>query len=103
MGNKESLGRGAVQYLSAGTGISHSEMNDGDKTCRFLQTWFLPDRAGHEPQYGSKSFTKEDRHNVLLRILGGTGAAPEWPTVRNDATAATLHQVRCRPPVSCRL
>jgi len=24
MGNKESLGRGAVQYLSAGTGITHS-------------------------------------------------------------------------------
>lgn len=25
MGNKEGLGRGSVQYLSAGTGISHSE------------------------------------------------------------------------------
>jgi hypothetical protein len=34
MGNKESLGRGAVQYLSAGTGITHSEMNDGAETCR---------------------------------------------------------------------
>jgi hypothetical protein len=34
MGNKESLGRGAVQYLSAGTGITHSEMNDGGELCR---------------------------------------------------------------------
>jgi hypothetical protein len=34
MGNKESLGRGAVQYLSAGSGITHSEMNDGAETCR---------------------------------------------------------------------
>ena len=34
MGNKESLGRGAVQYLSAGTGITHSEMNDGAELCR---------------------------------------------------------------------
>lgn len=36
MGNKESLGRGAVQYLSAGTGITHSEMNDGAETCRHV-------------------------------------------------------------------
>ena len=39
MGNKESLPRGAVQYLSAGSGIRHSEMNDGDETTRFLQIW----------------------------------------------------------------
>jgi len=39
MGNKESLPRGAVQYLSAGSGIRHSEMNDGTKTTRFLQVW----------------------------------------------------------------
>lgn len=36
MGNREALGRGAVQYLSAGTGITHSEMNDGAETCRSL-------------------------------------------------------------------
>ena len=36
MGNKESLGRGAVQYLSAGTGITHSEMNDGAERCRLV-------------------------------------------------------------------
>ncbi len=37
MGNYEALGRGCVQYMSAGTGVVHAEMNDGDKTCRFLQ------------------------------------------------------------------
>lgn len=37
MGNKESLPAGCVQYLSAGTGLTHEEMNDGSKTCRFLQ------------------------------------------------------------------
>lgn len=39
MDNKESLPRGAVQYLSAGSGIRHSEMNDGTETTRFLQVW----------------------------------------------------------------
>lgn len=65
---------GCVQYLSAGTGITHSEMNDGDETCRFLQVWISPDKPGHQPQYGSREFTKEDRHNKLLQILGGTSA-----------------------------
>jgi redox-sensitive bicupin YhaK (pirin superfamily) len=93
MGNIESLGRGAVQYLSAGKGIVHSEMNNGDKTCRFLQTWFLPDKSGHKPQYGSRSYTKEDRHNVLLQLLGGTGNVPKWSSVKSDLQAAALHQV----------
>lgn len=39
MGNKEALARGGVQYLSAGSGIAHSEMNDDSQTCRFLQVW----------------------------------------------------------------
>jgi quercetin 2,3-dioxygenase len=37
MGNKESLMRGEVQYLSAGSGITHSEMNEGKERCRFIQ------------------------------------------------------------------
>ena len=30
-GTSESLGRGCVQYMSAGTGVTHSEMNETDK------------------------------------------------------------------------
>jgi redox-sensitive bicupin YhaK (pirin superfamily) len=37
MGNKERLMRGEVQYLSAGSGITHSEMNEGKQRCRFIQ------------------------------------------------------------------
>ena len=39
MGNKEGLPRGCVQYLSAGTGIWHSETNEGDELLRSLQFW----------------------------------------------------------------
>ncbi|KAL4860075.1 putative quercetin 2 [Chlorella vulgaris] len=91
MGNYESLGRGCVQYLSAGTGITHSEMNDGDATCRFLQVWVTPDRTGHPPQYGSATYEKQDRHNKLLHLLGGTGAVPQWSGIQ-PGQCIKLHQ-----------
>ena len=74
MGHKETLQRGDVQYLSAGTGITHSEMNDSpDKLLRFLQIWILPDKKGVTPQYGSKRFSKSERLNKLLHVVSGIG------------------------------
>ncbi len=92
MGNRESLPRGCVQYMSAGRGVTHSEMNDhGDVTCRFLQVWIMPDAPGHDPQYGSAEYESQARRNSLLHILGGTGAAPAWPGVR-PGKPIRLHQ-----------
>jgi len=50
MGNKESLGHGAIQYLSAGTGITHSEKNEGNEEVHLIQTWILPEAKGLESQ-----------------------------------------------------
>ena len=48
---QEALGRGSVQYLSAGSGIVHSEMNEHTAdTTRFLQIWLTPDKRGVKPQ-----------------------------------------------------
>jgi quercetin 2,3-dioxygenase len=52
-GNKESLGRGSVQFMTAGTGIRHSEFNHDDKPLRFIQTWINPRTFGLKPNYGS--------------------------------------------------
>ncbi|MFV0481405.1 MAG: pirin family protein [Campylobacteraceae bacterium] len=71
MGNKETLGRGDVQYMSAGTGVYHSEKNENDENLRLIQTWILPDVYNHTPDYGSKRYTKEDRSNKWLHILSG--------------------------------
>ncbi|RLE20643.1 MAG: pirin family protein [Acidobacteria bacterium] len=77
MGNTESLGRGAIQYMSAGTGVTHSEMNAGDDEVHLIQTWILPDAKGLSPQYGSKIFHFDERHNKWLHLIGpeGTEAA----------------------------
>lgn len=74
MGNKESLERGDIQYLSAGTGITHSEMNDEDEEVHLIQTWILPTKNDLTPQYGSKSFDINQRKNKWLHLVGPKGS-----------------------------
>ncbi|NLB91584.1 MAG: pirin family protein, partial [Clostridiales bacterium] len=69
MGHERALTRGCVQYMSAGTGVRHSEYNHGEQTLRFLQIWIFPDENGLTPQYGDMEFTKEQRHNQWLTIV----------------------------------
>ena len=74
MGNKESLGRGAVQYLSAGTGITHSEMNEADDAVHLIQTWIIPQAKNLEPRYGSRAFEVQERKNKWLHVAGPQGS-----------------------------
>eukprot|EP00494_Astrolonche_serrata_P033027 UN33296 len=53
MGTAESLGRGSVQFMTAGTGVRHSEKNAGNVPVRFLQMWISPRSSGLKPNYGS--------------------------------------------------
>ncbi len=79
MGNKNTMTRGQVQYMSAGTGVLHSEYNLGEETLRFLQIWILPDQSGYTPNYGDYSFNWEDRRNKWLHMVSrvdGDGNAP---------------------------
>jgi len=73
MGNKETLSRGQVQYMSAGTGISHSEHNFGSKSLRLLQMWFLPDRDGYKPNYGDCKFEWSLREGQWMPVASGDG------------------------------
>lgn len=69
MGNKEALSAGNVQYLSAGTGITHSEMNESNEKSRFLQIWIIPPEENTKPIYGSQKYKKEESANKLLNIV----------------------------------
>lgn len=72
MGNKNTITRGHVQYMSAGTGVYHSERNLGENTLRFLQIWVMPDKEDHKPNYGDYRFHWEDRQNKWLHMVSGT-------------------------------
>ena len=69
MGNKNTISRGHVEYMSAGTGVYHSEHNLGDSTARLLQIWVIPDKKGYKPAYGDYRFNWDDRKNKWLNIV----------------------------------
>jgi redox-sensitive bicupin YhaK (pirin superfamily) len=70
MGTCESLGRGSVQFMTAGTGVMHSEHNlHKELPLRFIQMWFTPRQSGLKPNYGSMIGSEESIHNKLTHIV----------------------------------
>lgn len=77
MGNQRTLSRGEVQYMSAGTGVFHSEHNFGENILRLLQIWVFPDKKNYEPNYGDYKFDWELRKNKWLQVVSNKdGNAP---------------------------
>ncbi len=74
MGNGSTIVPGDVQYMSAGTGVKHSEFNDSkSEPVHFVQIWIVPDRRGYEPRYGQKKFAESAKRGQLLLVASGTG------------------------------
>ena len=57
---------GEVQVMSAGTGITHSEMNPSkEEVCELLQLWIVPNKKKVMPRYDHGKFLKKDRVNKI--------------------------------------
>jgi len=81
MANRGVVGPGGVQYMSAGTGIRHSEFNHSNENdLRLVQMWVLAQRSGAPPAYGQKEFSVEERLDVWLPVASGA-AGPRAPIV----------------------
>lgn len=57
MGNRRVIQTGEAQYMSAGTGVQHSEFNpSNDEAVHLLQIWIQPDTLGLKPNYAERSY-----------------------------------------------
>jgi len=70
MGNKAVILPDEVQIMSAGTGVTHAEMNHcKDRETHFFQIWIMPEKKGIRPNYGQKSFKNEfAKQNFVLVV-----------------------------------
>jgi redox-sensitive bicupin YhaK (pirin superfamily) len=70
-GHKAVVRPGQLQYLSAGSGVSHSEVNAvaAGEPVRFLQFWLQPGEFGREPTYAVREVDAE-AGSVLLTPPG---------------------------------
>ncbi len=76
-GHRGIVKSGGMQYLSAGTGVRHSEYNRGEEELHLLQMWILPPSAGLAVRYGQRDFSVEDRRGRwLVAAAGNPDAAP---------------------------
>jgi redox-sensitive bicupin YhaK (pirin superfamily) len=86
-GNGGVFDAGAVQRLTLGSGLMHSEQNASEtEPVQFIQMWILPDRRGLTPSLEQQQFTAEDRRNRLLQILRPEGTEGSGVTVHQDAS-----------------
>jgi quercetin 2,3-dioxygenase len=74
MGTRGTIRPGDLQYMSAGTGVLHSEFN-ASKTERvhLLQIWILPSEQDAEPRYDQKSFADALVPGALVRVASASG------------------------------
>jgi quercetin 2,3-dioxygenase len=74
MGNGSVIKPGAVQRMSAGTGVRHSEFNASDREpVHFLQIWIEPDERGVPPSYEEKYFDDASKRGRLRLIASSDG------------------------------
>jgi quercetin 2,3-dioxygenase len=95
--HKDSMGTGSiirpgdVQYMSAGSGVLHSEFNPSDKEgVHLLQIWILPDEKGAKPQYSQKTYSTEDKLGKLKLVASKTGEGGSIAIRQNAKLYASL-------------
>ncbi|HXB61196.1 MAG TPA: pirin family protein [Candidatus Acidoferrales bacterium] len=77
MGNGRVIRPGEVQYMSAGSGVRHSEFNPSKtEASHFLQIWIMPDAQGVKPGYAEKSLrdAPTGKFNLVTSKAGRDGS-----------------------------
>ncbi len=74
LGNRGVIRPGQVQYMAAGTGIVHSEVNpSGSEPVHLMQIWIRPARRGAEPRYEQRDFPGVGQRGRLTLLASGDG------------------------------
>jgi redox-sensitive bicupin YhaK (pirin superfamily) len=85
MGTGSIIEPGEVQRMTAGTGVTHSEINPSrTEPLHLLQIWILPEERRLRPSYEQKRFTDEERRG-RLRLVASRDGRDGSVTIHQDA------------------
>lgn len=87
MGNHGGISAGEWQLMSAGTGVRHSEMNQGDEQVHLLQIWIIPNQRDAKPNYQQIRLDPQEQPNQWHLICGPNDNAPMH--IRQNAEVKT--------------
>ena len=74
MGNGSVIKPGDVQYMSAGTGVAHSEFNASEtEPVHLYQIWMFPEKQGLKPVYDQKNFAEAEKRGKLRLVASPDG------------------------------
>lgn len=90
MGNERHITAGEWQLMSAGTGVQHSEINNGDEEVHTLQIWIQPNVRDAEPTYQQIQRDPNTAPNQWHLIVGPNDNAPMHIRQQAEVKAAVL-------------
>lgn len=77
---------GEIQYMSAGSGIHHSEYNaSGTEPVELFQIWIRPNVEGAAPRYDQRDFNHRQERNRWVTLVSPDGRDRSM-AIRQDAT-----------------
>ena len=84
MGNGSVIRPGDVQYMSAGTGVAHSEFNASEtEPVHLYQIWMFPEKQGLKPVYDQKNFSDAEKRGKL-RLMASPDGRDGSVKIRQD-------------------
>lgn len=92
MGNHGGISAGEWQLMSAGTGIRHSEMNEGDEDVHFLQIWIIPNERDAEPTYQQIKCDPREQPDQWHLIVGPNDNALMHLRQQAEVKTAFIHK-----------
>ena len=86
MGNGSVIRPGDVQRMSAGTGVTHSEVNASEgEVVHLYQIWIFPERKGLTPSYEQRRFDDAEKRD-RLRVIASPDGREGSVTIHQDAS-----------------
>jgi len=91
MGNGSVIKPGDVQYMSAGTGVRHSEFNASEtEPAHLYQIWMFPEKQGLKPTYDQKNFPETEKRGKLRLVASSDGRNGSVQIRQDNELYATL-------------